>query len=272
MPGGPRNCIRCRFLVSGVPYLVPTWGHSNAISARLDALHLRIAEKERELETLKQQRRELSRRGEPSTAEVRRRIGALEAQWAAEVDARDQAFADLHATMVQIEQIRGLMRLAPGDTKIPMILRDAGIPSAEGRVSTRFELVDAVVQMSRFYPSHESDDCERERDNFIEAVLHREGYVSIRASPLSAEEKRASLDALSAMILIELGAQEAESLLDGRKTLADFDLQQRLEDVCKGAIGKPLQLLQAISQGQAPTAILEHASGLAPEGRHLSRL
>lgn len=258
VPGGPRNCVRCRFIVSGVPYLIPVWGHANRISAQVDAIHLRIAERERELEALKLQRRELSRRNEPSPPELRRRIGVLEAEWNADIESRDQCYADLHATMVLLEQIRALCQIAPSDDqKVPMVIREAGIPTVEGRVSTRFELTDSVVQMSRFYPSLESVDLERERDSFTEAIFYREGYAPIRPSPLSPSEQRAWADASSAFILSEVGALEAQNLINGSKTLAELGIQDRLEDLCRATLGKPLERLPPMTSGRLATATLQ---------------
>jgi len=270
VPGGAKNCVRCRFMVSGYPYLIPAWGHANRISAHVDALHLRIAERERELEALKLRRRELSRRNEPSSSEMRRRIAVLEAEWNADIDARDQAYADLHATLVLIEQIRALNEIStPDDSKIPMIVRESGLPKVEGRISTRFELTDAVVQISRFYPSLESAELERERDNFVDTICYREGYVPLRLTPLSIEERRASADAFAALLLSEIGAEETQTLIEGSKTLADFGLQGCLEDVCRRTIGKPLQSLPLNLSGRSPNTTLElNSSASSPSQIH----
>jgi len=262
VPGGPKNCVRCRFIVSGVPYLLPVWGHANMISAQVDAIHLRIAEREKELETLKLQRRELSRRSEPSPPELRRRIGVLEAEWNADIDSRDQCYADLHATMVLFEQIRELIRLtSPDDPQIPMIIGEGVIPTVEGRVSTRFELTDAVVQISRFYPSLASVDMERERNSFTEAIFSQEGYVPVRPGPLFVREQRVWADASAAFILGAVGAIEAQNLIDGSKTLADLGLQDRLEDLARRTIGQPLQRLPLMTPGRPPTVTLELEPG-----------
>lgn len=258
VPGGSRNCVRCRFVISGVPYLVPLWGHGNKIAAHIDNLHTRISERERELEKLKLQRREASLRKEPSSPDIRRRISVLEAEWNADVESRDQAYADLHTTIVLVEQIRAIRHdTSVGDTQIPMIIREEGLPAVEGRESTRFELTDAVVQMSRFYPSLSSADLERERDSFLDRVLYREGYIPISLAPLSIEDRRASADALSALILSELGSKEAQNLIDGRKTLNDFGLQDRLEETCRKSIGKALKRLPLGSSRGDASDVLE---------------
>lgn len=85
---------------------------------------------------------------------------------------------------------------AGDNLNVPMVIPGDGLPTIEGRESTRFELPDAVVQMSRFYPSLSSADIEREWDGLINTVLYRNCYVPISVTPLTVEQKRALLDAL----------------------------------------------------------------------------
>ena len=64
-------------------------------------------------------------------------------------------------------------------------------------------------------------------------------------SRLSVEEKRRAADAMAEMLLIRIGAVEADNLFEGRKTLADLGLQEPLEAACAKAVGKPLPRLAA---------------------------
>ncbi|RVA56808.1 hypothetical protein EN933_05430 [Mesorhizobium sp. M7A.F.Ca.US.001.01.1.1] len=239
--GRTRNCVRCRFLVSGLPYLIPLWGHANMISTRADQLQARILENEREKEKLKAERRDANARGDPTSPELRQRIHVLEAEWESDIQLRDQAFADFHATLALIEKVRAVRSEDEHtDSGIPMIVNDEGLPEVEGRDSTRFELCDAVVQMGRFFPSLRSADLERERDEFLNRVLYSGGYIPITLAPLTMEERRAAADAMAALLLTELGALETQTLIEGSKTLADLGIQDRLEEVIKKSIGRPL--------------------------------
>ena len=215
VPGGPRNCVRCRFFVTGLPFLIPLCAQSNSISARANSVSQRIQDREVELKSLKQQRHQHSSSGESIPEQLRRRIQVLEAEWDTDQERRDQLLADFHATVTLIEKIR-LLGQTSNDDKLPMIISEDGLPDVSGRESTRFELTDAVVQMSRFFPSLASDDLERERDAFLDRILYQEGYVPFAMSPLSKEEKRKAADAMAALLIGELGAMEAENLLEGR--------------------------------------------------------
>ncbi|BCB22453.1 VPA1269 family protein [Bosea sp. ANAM02] len=253
VPGGPRNCVRCRFFITGLPFLIPLAGHANMQSAKASSLSIRIEQSRARLKDLKRERHELSTAGHVIPSGLRKRIMAIEAELEADSDARDQVFTDFHATLTLVEKIRAISRQDAGD-KLPMLINDDGIPELTGRESTRFELTDSVVQMSRFYPSLESADLERERDQFLDRILYNGGYIPITLGPLSAEERRKAADAMSAFLLTKLGASESQNLIEGHKTLADLGLQQPLEDVVRRAIGAPLVRLETRPQ---PGAVLE---------------
>ncbi|KUL93385.1 hypothetical protein DK26_24010 [Bosea sp. WAO] len=235
--------MRCRFLVSGLPFLIPLWGHSNLISARLDMLKERIEERDAEIKKLKAERRDANAKGEPVPPALRQRIAVLEAEWDAETQSQEQSVADIHATMTLIELIRAIRKVTAeaSEDGIPMVIRKKGIPEVSGRESTRFELTDSVVQMSRFYVSLDRPEIERERDEFLNRILYQNGYIPITLAPLSLEERRAGADAMAAMLLGELGAQEAQNLIEGRKTLEELGLQERIQEVARKSIGRPLE-------------------------------
>ena len=157
--------------------------------------------------------------------------------------------------MVLVEKIR----LSPGQednfARLPMLLNGDGIPDVTTRKSTRFELVDAVVQASRWFPSMNTSDLELERDEFLNQILYRNGYVPITLAPLTPLERRRAADALAQMLLVELGAAEAQNLIEGRKTLADFGMQMKLEEAATRAIGRPIDRLALPAPAQVPAII-----------------
>lgn len=244
VPGGPRNCVRCRFFVTGLPFLVPLWTHSAAIAAKADAVARAAAEKEAAVGSLKAERRRLTAAKQAIPETLRQEIVVTEEAWLADVEERDRILADLHAAMALIEKIRQIASARPaveGDgAPMSLIVAQDEVPEVVGRESTRFEVADAVVQASRIFPSLRSAELERERDAFLDKILYHNDYVPITLAPLSPSERQKAADALSALLLIELGAREAERLASGATTLADLGLQDRFEDACRRAIGSPM--------------------------------
>ncbi|MEH3119630.1 MAG: hypothetical protein PGN25_19120 [Methylorubrum populi] len=250
VPGGAQNCVRCRFFVTGLPFLIPLWAHGSAIMARADATARQGAERDDEGRELKLQRKAHRDRNERVPPELHARIVATETAHETDCERRDQALADFHATLALIEKVRAISRPDDGpevEGNLPMLVPDDGIPDLVGRASTRFEVIDAVVQQSRCFPSLESADIERERDEFLNQILYRNGYVPVTMAPLTVSERRRAADAMSAFLLMELGARETDLLASGRKSLSDLGLQERLETACRDAVGKPLGRMVAPS-------------------------
>jgi Putative integrase len=245
VPGGERNCVRCRFFVTGLPFLIPLWAHANAIFARIDRVSKKMDATQKEADRLKGERQRLNAAGEQAPYGMGQRIRLLDETWVTDSGMRDQALADAHATMLLIEKIRLIAgQDEAGADKLPMLLSDDMFPEVVGRESTRFELIDAVVQASRWFPSIEDANLEMERDESLNKILYQNGYAPITMAPLGGDERRRAADALASLLLIELKATETQNLIDGKKTLADYTgLQERLESAADRAIGRPLERL-----------------------------
>lgn len=256
VPGGERNCVRCRFFVTGLPFLIPLWAHANAIFAKIDRVSRKMDATRKESDKLKSERQRLNAAGEDAPYGLGSRIRLLDETWMTDSGIRDQALADAKATMLLIEKVRAIAGNGDaGVDKLPMLLSDDMFPDVVGRESTRFELVDAVVQASRWFPSIEDAGLEMERDESLNKILYRNGYAPITVAPLGEEERRRAADALASLLLIELKATETQNLIDGKKTLADYaGLQERLETAASKAIGRPLERL-ALPRPSTPLTI-----------------
>ena len=237
---GIRNCLRCRFFVTGLPFLIPLWAHGTNLLAKADGHARGVAEREGTVRALKAERMSHVRAGAPADASMRERIQMAEDALAVETERRNHALTDFHATMTMIEMVRAISAEPAADGTLPMLMSADEIPEVVGRESTRFEVTDAVVQASRFFPTLQSDELDRERDAFLDNILHRNGYVPITLAPLSQAEKRRAADAMSQMLLVQIGAKEAQKLIEGQSSLDDYDLQGRLQDICLQAIGRPV--------------------------------
>lgn len=259
VPGGERNCVRCRFFVSGLPFLIPLWAHANAIFARIDRVARKMETTRRQTDALKEERRQLNAAGRDTPRQLGIRIRLLDETWTTDAATRDQFLADAEATMMLIEKIRFASGEQEEGESLPMLLPDSAMPEVVGRESTRFELVDSVVQASRWFPSISDAALEAERDGFLDRILFRNGYAPITMAPLAEDERRRAADALASLLLVELKAMETQNLIEGRKSLADFaGLQERLETAAGKAVGAPLQRL-ALPRAVPPT--IDMASG-----------
>jgi hypothetical protein len=225
--------------------------------AKADALARDAASKENVLKAKKAERLRLSRDGDPIPPALTDEIAREDAASTQAIEACTEAFENLHATLALVEKVRAIVTHSAADGEgggLPMLLGD-DIPEIVGQESTRFAIVDQVVRASRLFPSLRSDDLERERDEFLNRVLYDNGYVPLTMSRLSEDEKRKAADAMAEMLLIRVGAEEVDNLIEGRKTLAEIGLQESLETACAHAIGSPLSKLGLMAPPSAPRLI-----------------
>ena len=241
VPGGPRNCIRCRFFVTGYPFLIPLWAHGNALLARADGFARQAKEQEDEVVRLKGEKAKLRAGNEPIPSDLTDRIRAVNEAYLSTCSSRDSRFDDFHVALDLIEKVRALGPLEdadPADPTLPTRPR-AEVPEVKGRRASRYEVTDAVVHAGRFYPSLASPDIERERDGFTDRIAYHGGYVPPSLSALGQAERRMSADGLARLFLSALDAAEVEHLIEGSKRLSDHPgLEERFRRVCLETTGK----------------------------------
>ena len=257
VPGGSRNCVRCRFFLTGLPFLLPLWAKASSDMAKADALARDAASKENALKAKKAERLRLSRDGDPIPP-------ALTDEIAREDAASNSGNRSLHGGVREPSRHTGARREGASDRDAPGVEwrkwrpSDAArndIPEIVGQESTRFAVVDQVVRASRLFPSLRSDDLERRARRVSNRVLYDNGYVPLTMSRLSEVSEGRRRDGRRRDAVIRVGAEEVDNLIEGRKTLADVGLQESLEAACAHAIGSPLPKLGLMAPTSAPRLI-----------------
>lgn len=260
VPGRPRNCVRCRFFFTGYGYLLPLYMQALEGFAHIDTISSKIRNLEAELQLAKNER--LAQDGAITEA-LRTRIRMIEESYFRECDLRDNVVVDTEARMIYVEKLRviGELHTASDGPTIPMLVSDESALNIGIRESTRFELLDAIAQVSPFYPTIASPELEAERNGFVDRALWHSGYTPITLSPLPPDERRKAANAFAEIMLVRLGALEAENVFAGRKTISELGLQEALESAIRTAIGRPFKLRELSRlQSSAIDAIGEEQS------------
>lgn len=240
VPGRPRNCVRCRFFFTGYGYLLPLYMQALEGFAHIDTIGIKIRDLEAELQLAKNER--LAQDGAIPES-LRIRIRMIEESYFRECDLRDNAVIDTEARMIYVEKLRviGELHSASDGPTLPMLVSDDSALNIGIREGTRFELLDAIAQVAPFYRSIASAELEAERDGFLDRALWHSGYTPITLSPLPPDERRKAANAFAEMLLVRLGALEAENVFEGRKTISELGLQDALENAIRTAIGRPFE-------------------------------
>lgn len=248
VPGGPLNCVRCRFFVTGPAFLGGLVAHFNAVGIELMEASDRHRKKEEAIQQLEDELYELG----GNDAELLEKIKLAQDRQEEDMKEVDAIASNWHAVYAFIERSKAIIsrQRAESETKTvefkpakkgkgssqpvdahskaPAALPDElslvlGGDEADFGVimqeATRFEAFNSVCQMAVAYPAEKAIPIANlRRSKLLDAMLSRNGCKPVFAT-LSDEEAMAVGNQLSTLLLAKLGRVEAANLIEGRRML-----------------------------------------------------
>ncbi|MEM5498132.1 VPA1269 family protein [Paraglaciecola mesophila] len=228
--GGRGNCVRCRFFISGRPWLIPLWLHGNKLLADSQKFSFEVEEARLELEALYQQRKKIVKEKGAAfiPAQQKSNIKAAEGLLDRKTAELDQKLCDAHATYRLIEGIRAGNASDDPNSNFPA---QAELETNEtGFIEQHhFRNQNMLVQASRLYPHIRDSDLERDRNHFIDKVMFQAGMTPLTFSRLSEDEIRAASDAFSSYLVSKLNDNELQMLETGAVSLNELGLKAGAE-------------------------------------------
>ena len=232
-PGGPQNCVRCRFFITGTAFLGGLVSHFNATGYRLTQAAGRWREHEAEVRKLE------DAAGEAATREDRERT-LRELEHAQERNQRrlqevDVLAHNLHAIYRLTERCKQITRV---NTDPKKTREDSGTMSlvlAGGKrdlttaieMTTDFEVMDAVCQDAVMYPDDDPSEANLRRSRVLDAMLLRNGQRAVFAS-LSEEEILTVGNELGNLLRRRLGRVGTVELMEGRRMLREAGIESEV--------------------------------------------
>lgn len=226
--GGEGNCIQCRHLVTGLPWLTEIWLYINKLFSDIRNESIKEHETREKYHALILKRRKLIL--EDGDHETLRALAHEEAalerliqDYTAEIDLLAR---NAHAAYRVLEKIRALkpqINSKPGNGEVAKI-DDEAMFDLEFTEETAFSTKHQLVVASRLYPHLCDERMELERDKFIDQILFNNQATPISLANLSKEEKRRSIDAMGDFLLAKLSTSECEDLHDNHATLEELGL------------------------------------------------
>lgn len=232
--GGPKNCVRCRHLVTGEPWLMELWLHCNSLLEQATTMSREVSDLRKKYETLQLKRREFAMSSAthlipPSLIAELRMFESL-------IDKKSQELDDVllnaHATHRLIEQIKLIQSKnvdsVTTENQISMI-SNSEVDELGYIETTKFYAQDALTQASRIYPHIADTRVELERNQFIDQILYNNCVAPISLSPLTPEQKSSASDALARLLISRVGARECENLHNNSVTLHQLGINEAVE-------------------------------------------
>ena len=235
--GGRGNCVRCRHLVTGVPWMIELWLHGNKLLESISKISTDIEAYKKKQDVLKKEQYNYKKRKEihlcpPETIDEIKSFNTIIETKSEELD---RMIMDAHATYNLLEEVREIAikgdieSFTKGNELIPVEV-DYGEETNFIETSP-FHLKDLLVQASRIYPEVADTRVELERNNFIDQILINNGATPISFSPLSEEEKAKASDAMAKFLISKVGAKESENLHNGSITLAELGIEKKATEI-----------------------------------------
>ena len=234
-PGGPRNCIRCRFFITGPAFLGGLVAHFNAIGVRLLAASERFRAEEAAIRKLEddvartdEQARRTSLMADLHTAHDHHHLGMKEV---------DDLAHNLHAVYQLTERCKAIVATArtqpSGDLNL-VLVGDRTDFEAAIEMTTDFELMNSVCQAARIYPGDDPSLANLRRARILDAMLARNGCRPV-FSTLTEQEALVVGNEFVNLLIRRLGHVDAVALVEGKRMIDAAGIAADIESV----LGRP---------------------------------
>ncbi|MFD0913899.1 VPA1269 family protein [Methylophilus luteus] len=246
--GGPSNCARCRYLLTGTPWLINLWLEGNKKFVEAQAMAVHIGQLRDELQILESRLSDEYDRPSSSPSsivELTKEVDTLQTVIAHQSTLLDQQLINVHAIHNIINLIKELPSSTDPDSKYSIILRDDNQEALEYTETSRFETLNLMVQAGSIWKHVQDDNFARERDEFINQVIFHAGAQPISFTPLSDHDKKLALNAVADFLLASLNRHELIQLERGDITLENLgiipNLRSSIELIEKTALESSLK-------------------------------
>ncbi|WP_242617147.1 VPA1269 family protein [Vibrio vulnificus] len=236
LPVEDKNCVVCRHFITGLPWLTELWVHANSLILQSEKKAAEIQVNEQEVQALKVEQLNLRKNGEEVPPQLVTKIKKAETIQERLATEEDKLFNELHATHNLIEKIKnlpkppisGAQRDSSGNLPALLMDSDSDFEVDYTEAPNNFSNLDFVIQASRIYKHERNEDFERERDQFIDTILLRNGFEPMMLMHLTSEEKQQSADAFAKFLVTRFDGETLQLLKEGRKTFAELGIEQEL--------------------------------------------
>lgn len=175
VPGGARNCVRCRWFVTEPHYLPALAAHFNNVAYHFDEARNRAVDAEHKWQELMRRKAELEFSGELFTEH--RQLANAERLMESTISVFSDRAHDLVATWRLVERCRDALNAEPSNGGIQLVIR-----GETTQVIAKFEEVDSellqlsgVCEGAEVYPDLEAGKAVLRRSQLLDSALYNEG-------------------------------------------------------------------------------------------------
>jgi hypothetical protein len=216
VPGGARNCARCRFHITGPAFLGGLVFKFNATSFNLTTAVRESAAARAALRQTEDQRASTECRGEAfdtrAVDRARERLDRAEARVSS-------AVGTLQALAVLVQRTRAVMESNTGGLHLVAVGKERDVRVAITTTSD-LDLADRVCEAAEIFPSPEATEATLRRSQALDRMILRHGHMPVMLELSDAEALRAGNEMIQLMSA-QFGRDNTMRVLGGGEHLVD---------------------------------------------------
>lgn len=245
-PGGPRNCIRCRFFISGPAFLGGLVAHFNSIGIETMDAGVRLRKMEKDIIDMENR---LSESNELNPVESRR-LDALYGRRESALTELDEIAHNWHATHAMIDRAKALIKIEPLTQPNGLTVRllaggDISDISTALEKATEFELFNNVCQHATIYPAPTVPSATLRRGKLLDAMLSRNDRRPVFAT-LTDDQALAVGNELVNLLYARLGSIESQRIIDGSRMLEASGMLDEIDSMLEKRIEAPVKMASLV--------------------------
>lgn len=178
VPGGSRNCVRCRWFVTEPHYLPALTAHFNTLAYHFDEARNACLTRENELQDMKKQKADAEDTGQPFTQLDTYR--QAERVWESSMKRFSDLAEDLVACWRLIERCKAALEVSQGD-RTQLVAAGTTADVHVAFVDTESELLQlaSLCENVEIYPDLEPGKAVFRRSQLLDAMLYRDNMPPI---------------------------------------------------------------------------------------------
>lgn len=232
VPGGPKNCVRCRFFVTGPAFL-------GGLVAKFNSIGVQLMEASERLRKAEERVCGIENRAD---VEELRQLGRAYDRRDRILDEVDTIAYNWHACFALVQRCKAALKTTDRNGVSLVLAGDAGDLDAALLECSDFELYNSVCQVAAVYPNDNSVLPTLRRGRLIDAMLSRNGRRPVFAT-LSEEEALEVGNEFVNLLMARIGRVETVDLIEGRRMLESTGIEQYVDRLIAG------QLVTQVHQG-----------------------
>ncbi len=242
-PGGAKNCVRCRFFVTGPAFLGGLVAHFNDIGASLIQASERLKTFGQEIQATEDT---LFAKEGASNQKDLRKLDMLHEHRERALEELDGFALNWHATYILIERCKAILsRDGKSDLSDQSfaLVAGGGVSDLTTALAncTDFELYNAICQNATVYPAKTLPTANLRRGRILDAMLARNDRRPVFAV-LSDNEAIGVGNELVNFLLARLGRSAAMDVLEGRRLLDSTGIIEDVEKLLMEYTGESIRI------------------------------